>query len=176
VIRKNIANVITITRILISLGLILLEVKSIAFMVLYLIASLSDVLDGFVARKMNIQSKLGSKLDTISDVVFFFALIYKFWNLLCMHTWQIVGFIAIVLVKIVSIIIIYSITHSIIVDVHSLINKFTGVLLFFLPITINLFVDKYYIYLLIIFAFVASIDEMIRVISESKAVRINSVK
>jgi len=62
--KQNIANYITIARMVISIFLLFFDFTSIVFMILYLIASLSDVLDGVVARKMNIQSQLGSKLDT----------------------------------------------------------------------------------------------------------------
>jgi len=134
-------------------------------MVLYLIASLSDVLDGFVARKMHIQSKLGSKLDTFSDIVFFVVFIIKIWSLLHIQLWEIITLTFIILIKISSIIINRIKTHSYIVDNHSIINKITGILLFLLPISINLSFDKYYIYSLLLFATIASINELINVIN-----------
>lgn len=167
---KNIANYITIVRIVISLAMIFFDAISITFMVLYLIASLTDVIDGLVARKMKIQSRLGSKLDTIADFIFFIVCIISIYPLLNIYIWQLIIIIVIASIKIINIISNYLITHSLIVDVHSSLNKITGMLLFFLPISINLNIDKYYIYLIIVLALVASVDEMLKVIKQYKSI------
>jgi len=164
--RQNIANYITIARIVISIFMLLFDITSIVFMILYLTAALSDVIDGFVARKMNIQSKLGSELDTFSDIVFFVVFVIKVWNILHLQTLELIALTIIILIKITSIIIHRILTHSYIVDNHSIINKITGILLFFLPISINLNFDKYYIIILLIFAIVAASDELIKVIKK----------
>jgi len=163
--RQNIANYITIARIVISIFMLLFDITSIVFMILYLTAALSDVIDGVVARKLKIQSQLGSKLDTSSDVVFFLVFVIKIWSLLHIQLLEIITLTFIILIKISSIIINIIKTHSYIVDNHSTINKTTGILLFFLPISINLSFDKYYIYFLLLFAAIASIDELINVIN-----------
>ncbi|MBQ5555857.1 MAG: CDP-alcohol phosphatidyltransferase family protein, partial [Erysipelotrichaceae bacterium] len=49
--RKNLANIITFTRILGTLCLIFLTPLTLPFFVVYIWCGLSDVLDGFVARK-----------------------------------------------------------------------------------------------------------------------------
>ncbi|MDP4118803.1 MAG: CDP-alcohol phosphatidyltransferase family protein, partial [Bacillota bacterium] len=43
---------------------------SIFFWICYLLGGLSDLLDGFVARRLNQQSAAGAKLDSIADMVF----------------------------------------------------------------------------------------------------------
>jgi len=101
----------------------------------------------------------------ISDIVFFVVFVVKVWNILHIQTLELITLTIIILIKITSIIIHRMLTHSYIVDNHSIINKITGILLYLLPICINLSFDKYYIYFLLLFAIIASIDELIKVIN-----------
>ena len=64
------ANVITGLRIFISLLLLFCPVFSPIFYALYLIAGLSDMADGFIARRTNSVSEFGSRFDSIADFVF----------------------------------------------------------------------------------------------------------
>lgn len=68
---KYIPNIITASRIALSAVLLFTEPFSAIFFVVYLLCGLSDVLDGFLARRLNAQSKLGAVLDSVSDIVFF---------------------------------------------------------------------------------------------------------
>lgn len=70
--KRNLANIITISRIvLIPIILVSLYMETKFFnglsILLFIIASLTDYLDGFLARKLNIVSKLGGILDLIAD-------------------------------------------------------------------------------------------------------------
>jgi phosphatidylglycerophosphate synthase len=72
---KYIANLISICRIISTLLLwVVLTLHNTGlFLVLYFIGGLSDVLDGYIARKTNTQSELGARLDSIADLIFFAA-------------------------------------------------------------------------------------------------------
>ena len=64
------ANLITCIRILCAAALSFLHALSPAFYALNLLAGVSDILDGFVARRTNTTSSLGAKLDTLADIAF----------------------------------------------------------------------------------------------------------
>ena len=64
------ANIITASRILLSIALLFCPAFSPAFYVLYVAGGASDMIDGAVARKTGTAGKLGSRLDTIADFVF----------------------------------------------------------------------------------------------------------
>ena len=68
------ANIITGIRILFSFILLFTKIFSPTFYTVYIIAGISDVLDGLVARKLNLQSSFGEKLDTVP----IFALLAQF--------------------------------------------------------------------------------------------------
>ena len=64
------ANTVTFSRIAASIVLLFCPVFSPAFYMFYIAAGVSDMLDGFVARKTDTVSNLGARLDTIADFVF----------------------------------------------------------------------------------------------------------
>ena len=63
------ANIITGIRIVCSIALLFFPVFSPAFYALYIIAGISDMIDGAVARKTGTASEFGSKLDTAADFI-----------------------------------------------------------------------------------------------------------
>ena len=64
------ANIITCIRIVLSAALLFSPALSPVFWALYLAAGFSDMIDGAAARKTGTVSELGSRLDTIADIVF----------------------------------------------------------------------------------------------------------
>lgn len=64
------ANLITCIRILCAAALAFLPVLSSSFYAVYLLAGISDMLDGFIARRTNTTSSLGARLDTLADFAF----------------------------------------------------------------------------------------------------------
>ena len=63
------ANSITGIRIACSIVLLFCPAFSPAFYTLYIIAGVSDMIDGTVARKTGTVSEFGSKLDTVADLI-----------------------------------------------------------------------------------------------------------
>ncbi len=139
---KNVANIITGIRIVISMVLLLCPVFSPAFYVFYIAAGLSDMLDGFVARQTDTVSKLGTRLDTIADFVFVVVCMIKLLPILSISVW-LYGWIGIIaLIKVVNIISGFAVQKKL-VAVHSVMNKAAGALLFLLPLTIPVLSLKY---------------------------------
>ena len=67
-VNRNLANYITFGRMILSLVLLLLDARFIPFYVIYVLCGLSDMLDGYVARKFKIATDFGGKLDSIADI------------------------------------------------------------------------------------------------------------
>ena len=129
------ANAISIIRIPASIALLFCRAFSPAFYVFYIAAGLSDMLDGFVARKTDTASKLGARLDTIADFAFVIVCLIKLLPVLSVPAW-LYGWIGIIaLIKAVNIVSGFAVQKRF-VAVHSVMNKATGALLFLLPLTI----------------------------------------
>ena len=129
------ANTITFFRIAASIVLLFCPVFSPAFYVFYIVAGVSDMLDGFVARKTNTASRFGARLDTIADFVLVVVCLIKLLPILSIPAWLYIWIGIIALIKVVNIISGLAVQKKL-VAVHSVMNKATGVLLFLLPLTI----------------------------------------
>ena len=136
------ANIITAVRIVCSIALLFFPAFSPAFYALYIAAGISDVLDGIVARKTGAVSEFGSKLDTAADFVFVLCCMIKLIPNLDFPTWLIIWIIVIALIKAINLISGYVIRKEF-AALHTGMNKATGLLLFLLPLTLNIIDLKY---------------------------------
>jgi CDP-diacylglycerol--glycerol-3-phosphate 3-phosphatidyltransferase len=133
---KRIPNLLSALRIALCLPLLLVDAMTVPFWVLYVIAGMTDMLDGFLARRWGVESKFGARLDSLADFVFVLAVGYKLFPWLKLPTalWMMIGVIA--LVKMVNAISSYVINHKI-AFLHTKANKLTGFLLFIGMMTIG---------------------------------------
>ncbi|WP_405358559.1 CDP-alcohol phosphatidyltransferase family protein [Ruminococcus sp.] len=136
------ANFITVIRIVCSIILLFCPVFSPAFYVLYIIAGVSDMIDGIVARKTGTVSELGSKLDSAADFVFVVVCLIKLIPAIHIPIWLIIWMIVIAVIKVINLIRGYVARKEIVVC-HTVMNKVTGLLLFVLPLTISLIDLRY---------------------------------
>ena len=163
----NAANIITIVRILCSLALLFCMPLSLPFYALYTAAGLSDIFDGWIARKTNTATKFGAKLDALADIVFAAVVLIKLLPILALPVWIIVWVGVIALIKLVSILIGF-VRHHTLTAVHSVINKITGALVFILPFTIPIINIRYTAGLVCVVATVAAIMESRSIVSDIK--------
>ena len=136
------ANTITFFRIAASIVLLFCPVFSPAFYVFYIVAGVSDMLDGFVARKTNTASRFGARLDTIADLVLVLVCLIKLLPVLRIPAWLYIWIGIIALIKVINIISGFVVQKRF-VTVHSVMNKATGALLFLLPLTLPAVPLKY---------------------------------
>jgi CDP-diacylglycerol--glycerol-3-phosphate 3-phosphatidyltransferase len=136
------ANIITCIRIVLSVGLLFCPTFSPVFYELYIAAGFSDMIDGAVARRTGTVSELGSRLDTIADIVFTMVCLIKLLPALDVPVWLYIWTAVIAMIKLLNIAIGY-IRQKQFVAVHSGINKVTGGLLFIFPLTLA-FIDLKY--------------------------------
>lgn len=133
---KNIPNYISISRIIMSIALLIPKTFSITFYIIYIYCGLSDMLDGFFARKYKITSELGAKIDSIADMIFVFVSVLKIIPFIEISIAIYIWIIIIMLIKIFNIIFGY-IKYKKLTVLHSVANKITGFLLFILPLIIE---------------------------------------
>jgi CDP-diacylglycerol--glycerol-3-phosphate 3-phosphatidyltransferase len=73
---KYIPNLLSLSRIGLSFGMFVVAHKPIILFWLIVACGITDVLDGFLARRMHWESNLGARLDSLGDMVFFSALVF----------------------------------------------------------------------------------------------------
>jgi CDP-diacylglycerol--glycerol-3-phosphate 3-phosphatidyltransferase len=129
---KHIPNILSASRIALCLPLLLVDAMTVPFWVLYLIAGVTDILDGFLARQWGVESKFGARLDSLADFVFVLAVGYKLFPYLKLPAalWVMIALIA--MVKIVNAISSFVMKHRQGQSpfLHTKANKLTGFLLF----------------------------------------------
>jgi len=155
-----IPNIITLIRIILSIFIIFFKPLSLLFFIIYIICGLSDIFDGYFARKNNVTSDLGATLDSIADLIFITIMLYILLPIFQIPKWGIIWIIIIIIIRFLSIII-GSIKYKKIVFLHTYLNKATGIILFISPLIYSLFKINFTLYLLCIMGSISAIEELL---------------
>ena len=126
---KHLPNIITALRIVGSIGILFCIVAGWQFWTLYAICGISDMIDGWLARKLHVESKTGSVLDSIADLLFLACCAIKLLPILSIPSWLWIWAGIIVIIKIVNLILSLIIFKKFYLP-HTIANKLTGFLLF----------------------------------------------
>jgi CDP-diacylglycerol--glycerol-3-phosphate 3-phosphatidyltransferase len=126
---KHLPNIITSFRFLGAIGLLFFEVKASAFWVIFFVCGVSDILDGYLARKLHFESKMGALLDSLADLAFVIGCCFKLIPVLAFPKWLWIWGGAIVVIKVINQISALVMYRKCIFP-HTIANKMTGVLLF----------------------------------------------
>lgn len=161
-IKRNTANFITIVRMIGAICLLFLIPGSVAFYIVYTISGVSDALDGWIARKMKLESDFGSKLDSIADLMFYAVMFIKMfpalWDVLPKTIWIAVA--VILVVRVVS----YSVAafkYKSFIALHTYLNKLTGALVFLLPYSLLLPIIVPHSIVVCAIALIAAVQELV---------------
>ena len=157
--RKQIANIITISRILSCIYLLLCPVFSISFYIMYLFCGITDMADGIIARKTKSISELGARLDTAADSVFVAVCFAKILPLMQCPTWLWIWIVIIAIIKIGNVVW-GLISNKKLVSIHTILNKVTGFLLFLLPLTLSFIEPIYSSVVVCLMATLSAINEL----------------
>lgn len=157
----TVANGITLLRIAGTVGLIFPDPLSPLFLVLYTLTGLTDVLDGWVARKTGTAGDFGARLDSIADLIFSVIMIIRLVPVLSekfpAQFWYAVG--GIVLVRLGA----YctaAIRYRRFVALHTWLKKATGAAVFLLPYILATSWSVRYGGAVCVLAFVAALEEL----------------
>ena len=133
--RKQIANLLTASRLFSSIFLLFCPIASVGFSALYLFCGFTDMVDGTIARKTNAVSEFGAKLDTAADIAFLTAALIKILPAVSLPLWMWIWIALIGLIKI-STIAAAMVSGTKDILPHTVMNKVSGLLLFLLPMTL----------------------------------------
>ena len=122
-------NIITLLRIAGSMGLLFCDVMGVAIWIIYGLCGISDIVDGWLARKLKCVTKKGALLDSLADICFVVCCAWKLLPILELPQWLCLWAGVIVAIKVVnqiSALVMYGRCCF----PHTLANKATGFLLF----------------------------------------------
>ena len=136
---KNMAqipNIITLLRMAGSFSLLFTDVTGVVFWIIYGLCGLSDMADGWLARKLHCVSKKGALLDSLADICFVACLAPVLLPILELPQWLWLWAGVIVVIKVVNQLMAL-VMYGHCCFPHTLANKWAGFLLFMaVPMTL----------------------------------------
>ena len=136
---KYIPNILSTIRLILIVPLLILTPFELPFMVIYVIAGVTDMIDGPIARKFNITSDFGAKLDSVADVALVLVVVFRLMPLINISRGVTIWIFIAIATKFLSALIGY-IRYKQLVILHTYANKFFIFSLFFFPL-FYLFID-----------------------------------
>lgn len=157
----NTADTITSVRIAASLLLLFLPLRSAGFFTVYPLTVLTDILDGWLARKTGTVSDFGARLDSVADLLFYGIVLFRLapvlWQALPVEIWYAVT--GIFLIRLAAYIT-AAIKYHRFAALHTWLNKLTGAAVFLLPYVFAVSTGIVYSWAVCILAFTASLEEL----------------
>ena len=126
---KQLPNILSSLRMVGAFALLLINVSSILFEVLYIVCGISDIVDGWLARKLKCVTRTGALLDSLADIGFIACCAWKLLPIFELPQWLWLWAGVIVAIKVVnqlSALVMYGRCCF----PHTLANKWAGFLLF----------------------------------------------
>ena len=129
------ADLVTLVRIPAALGLLWTAPLSPPFLLLYGLGGLSDLLDGPIARRTGTAGPFGARLDSIADVVFVAAALFRLLPAVLpeLPGWVGAACIAIAAVRLIAYAV-GAVKFRRLTALHTAANKATGLCLFVAPL------------------------------------------
>lgn len=160
--KPYIPNLITASRILGTLVMLFLRPLSAWFYAVYTATGLTDVLDGYIARKTNTVSEFGKKLDSVADLLFYTVMLFKIlpilWEKLPAVLWVLV-FITVGL-RLLSYLV-AAVRYHRFASLHTHLNKASNASMFVVPYLIGTVAGVPYCWLVWAMAFLSTMEELI---------------
>lgn len=122
-------NVISALRIIGALGLLFCKPAGAAFWAIYALCGISDMVDGWMARRLHAETRAGSILDSVADLSFVVCCAIRLLPLLSIPSWLWIWAGIIIVIKIVNQVWALVVFKRFCFP-HTVANKLTGFLLF----------------------------------------------
>ncbi len=173
VILRSVPNLLSVIRILLSLTLLLFFKQNAIFMTLYLATGLTDALDGYLARKLDAQTSLGAKLDSVGDFFMYTILIIYLYTEHRIILNDYLYYILLIFgIRIFNVIIGF-VKFKTLTMIHTIGNKVSGLLVFLTPVLIILSTSKLLPFICGIALFSALEETVILIISNKNTINLN---
>lgn len=164
---RIIPNLISLSRVFLSLYLLWTEPLSFEFYTIYIICVLTDVFDGLIARKMGVASLFGAKLDSFADLIMYIVLLGIIFSFIGIQYWVLIWVLIICILRLTSIIITF-IKYKNFAMLHTYSNKLTAIAIFITILLLNSFNIDVLLFIVLFIATIAAFEELIIHLSSKK--------
>ena len=158
--KKNLANIISASRILAAIGLYFFSSVSGGFLALYSFCALTDLIDGPIARKTQSESAIGGTLDTVGDLATYIAMGKIMIQQKLVPWWIIVWYATAGAATLASGLIAQA-KHGRYLLCHSLFGKIMGGSMFLMPFAILVIDSLVYLVICCIIASITAVESIL---------------
>lgn len=130
---KHLPNILSSVRIVLSLPLLVIAPFTTWFMILYVTAGITDMVDGPLARRIGSVSTMGANLDGIADILLALIVLFRIVPAIQISTWIFVWILVVIAIKFLAIFISF-VRYKQVVILHTYANKFTAFAAFLFPL------------------------------------------
>ena len=134
---KAIPDMLSFSRMGLALILLLTEPLSLPFLAIFTVCSITDILDGYAARRLGVCNAHGHTLDSVSDAVLAVIMLYCIIPVLDWEVWMVMWIAAIAAIRLIALGIGTG-RYGEPAFVHTYLNKLAGVFLYLTPFLIVL--------------------------------------
>ena len=156
----SVASLITTGRIIGAFALLLVKPLNVAFFIIFALCCVSDIFDGYIARKTKTTSRTGAILDSIADFIFVSVVLVVFIPLLAWENWMLYWIGAIAVTRFITLAIGYA-KYGAFSFLHTYANKMTGIALALFPVPYHLFGLAITVFILCSVASLSAFEELI---------------
>lgn len=132
---------------------------SIEFFAIYLVCEISDVCDGYIARRTNTTSKLGDNLDSVADLIMIVVLMFVLYPIINLTVQIIIWIVIIGIIRLVSALVVF-VKYKTFEMLHTYGNRITGLILFTFPLSLVFAQSDVLIYIICVVASISAIEEL----------------
>ena len=159
---KHLPNYITLTRIAGTLWLIFIEPLSVLFYVVYSLCGLTDVVDGYLARKTSSTSELGARLDSVADLLFYAVMLFRVFPILWKKLPRWIWFAVITILVLRAVVYVLAfIKYRHLPSLHTYLNKLSGLMIFLIPFSMIVDALTPFCIAIAVVSFLAVVEELI---------------
>jgi CDP-diacylglycerol--glycerol-3-phosphate 3-phosphatidyltransferase len=160
--RLNIADIITLLRVFMTVPLLFLKPLTLGFFYVYALAGLTDVLDGWIARKTKTSSDFGARLDSIADLLFYAVMLLRILPILLTKLPNGIWYgVAVIFCIRISAYIVAAIKYRLYASLHTYLNKVTGFAVFLIPFSIATDYAVLFCFAVCVVAAASSLEELV---------------
>lgn len=160
--RLNISDIITLFRVFGTILLLFLKPLTIGFFCVYAFTGLTDVLDGFIARKTKTASDFGARLDSLADLLFYTIILIRLLPILVIKLPNEIWYaVAVILCIRISAYITAAVKHRRFASLHTYLNKFTGFAVFLIPFSLATAYATVFCFAVCAVAAASSLEELV---------------
>ncbi len=160
---SQLPNFITSLRIFGTIFLIFTPYEKLTlFLVVYTLTGISDILDGFLARKMGKVTEFGSRLDSIADLLFYAVMLFRLLPTLIKKISPFVWYcVAVVFSLRIAAYLVAAIKFHRFASLHTYLNKLTNAAVFSAPYIMPLDCYLKICFTICLIGIIASLEELI---------------